>query len=50
MDDLQAAERRARSDLELTAWIACVAVAIGFGAYWGLQIQDVRELLALAYG
>ncbi len=39
-----------RRDAELAALIACSAVTAGFVIYWALQIQSVREMLALAYG
>ena len=32
------------------AIIASLAIAGGFVVYWIVQIQSVRELLALAYG
>ena len=40
----------AGNDRRIAAWIACGTVFIAFSAYWLVQIQDVRELLALAYG
>jgi hypothetical protein len=37
-------------DLELAALLASAVIIAGFLGYWFVQIQDVRELLALAYG
>jgi hypothetical protein len=39
-----------QKDQQLAALIASLSI-IGFAlAYWAIQIQDVRELLAMAYG
>lgn len=37
-------------DAGIAAAIACGAIIVGFAFYWTLQIQSVREMLALAYG
>jgi hypothetical protein len=37
-------------DAQLAALLASSAVTVGFLIYWALQIQSVREMLALAYG
>jgi hypothetical protein len=37
-------------DTQLAALLASSAVTVGFLIYWALQIQSVREMLALAYG
>lgn len=37
-------------DTRVAAVIACSAIVLGFALYWTLQIQSVREMLALAYG
>ncbi|MFK7977775.1 MAG: hypothetical protein AB8C02_16715 [Halioglobus sp.] len=37
-------------DVQLAAYCFTGAVALGFVVYWVLQIQSVREMLALAYG
>lgn len=37
-------------DAQLAAYIFTGAVVVGFAIYWTLQIQSVREMLALAYG
>ena len=39
-----------KKDLEMSALIASATIALGFLLYWLVQIQDVREMLALAYG
>ena len=36
-------------DLQLAGLIAAGTIITFFNVYWFLQIQDVRELLALAY-
>jgi hypothetical protein len=36
-------------DLQLAGLIAACTIITFFAVYWFLQIQDVRELLALAY-
>jgi hypothetical protein len=46
----QANSNGAGKDRSVAAWIACGTVFVAFSAYWLVQIQDVRELLALAYG
>ena len=46
----QANSNGAGKDRRIAAWIACGAVFVAFSMYWLVQIQDVRELLALAYG
>ena len=38
------------NDAGIAAAIACGAIIVGFAFYWTLQIQSVREMLALAYG
>jgi len=38
------------TDLKLSAWLSSAIIIVGFGVYWFLQIQSVRELLAMAYG
>lgn len=37
-------------DAQLAAYVFTGAVVVGFVVYWALQIQSVREMLALAYG
>ena len=37
-------------DTQLAALLASAAVISGFALYWIIQIQAVREMLALAYG
>ena len=43
-------ETPATRDAQLAALLACAAVITGFVLYWVLQIQAVRESLAIAYG
>lgn len=38
------------NDVQLAALLASSAVTVGFVIYWTVQIQSVREMLALAYG
>ncbi len=40
----------ASHDAQLAALLASAAVIVGFVLYWALQIEAVRESLALAYG
>ena len=40
----------ASRDAQLAALLASAAVIAGFVLYWAIQIQAVRESLALAYG
>lgn len=40
----------AARDAQLAALLASAAVIVGFVLYWALQIDAVRESLALAYG
>ena len=40
----------ARKDAQLAAVIASSVIAVGFVIYWTIQIQDMLEMLALAYG
>lgn len=49
MNDDNDAVRAAR-DAQLAALLASAAVIVGFVLYWALQIEAVRESLALAYG
>jgi len=37
-------------DEKLAALLSAGAIIAGFLWYWGVQIQDVLELLELAYG
>ena len=37
-------------DKQAAAVLASVTVVAGFTVYWIVQIQSVREMLALAYG
>ena len=37
-------------DLKIAALAAAGTIAVFFFVYWVVQIQDVREMLALAYG
>lgn len=39
-----------RRDLQIAALLASVTVIAGFLVYWIVQIEDVREMLKLAYG
>jgi hypothetical protein len=41
---------RDHKDIQLAALLVSAAVVVGFAIYWSLQIQSVREMLALAYG
>jgi hypothetical protein len=43
------AELRDLRDLQMASLIAAGTIITFFAVYWFLQIQDVRELLALAY-
>lgn len=47
---LTQAEIAAVKDAQLAAYLYTAAVFAGFAVYWVLQIQSVREMLALAYG
>ena len=38
------------NDTELAALLASGTIILGFLIYWFVQIQDVREMLELAYG
>ncbi len=40
----------ANRDVRVAALLASLAIVGGALLYWGLQIQAVREMLALAYG
>lgn len=42
-------EQRKR-DTQAAALLASTAIAGGFLLYWLIQVQAVREMLALAYG
>lgn len=48
MDD--ESQRHATRDAQLAAVLASAGVIAGFVIYWALQIQAVRESLAIAYG
>ena len=37
-------------DAQVAALIASTVVILGFLLYWAMQVQAVRESLALAYG
>jgi hypothetical protein len=37
-------------DVQLAAMLASAVVVAGFVLYWTIQILDVREMLAMAYG
>ena len=39
-----------QKDAHLAALLAATAIVGGFVLYWTIQIQAVREMLALAYG
>jgi hypothetical protein len=41
---------RTSKDAQIAAALASTVVVLGFAVYWIIQIQDVREMLALAYG
>ena len=41
---------RSNKDTQLAALLASAAVIGSFALYWIIQIQAVREMLALAYG
>jgi hypothetical protein len=45
-----AATARNPNDAQLAAALSSAAIIVGFAVYWTLQIQSVREMLALAYG
>jgi hypothetical protein len=49
MDESHSALDKQR-DLQLAALAASATIVGFFLVYWFLQIQDVREMLALAYG
>jgi hypothetical protein len=38
------------TDRQLAALVASAIIVAGFLLYWLVQIQDVRDMLALAYG
>jgi hypothetical protein len=46
----QSVTKPGSKDAQLAAFIASCAITVGFVVYWTLQIQSVREMLALAYG
>ena len=37
-------------DTEIAAALASATIVLGFLVYWIVQIQDVRDMLELAYG
>ncbi len=37
-------------DAQAAALLASSAIVVGFVLYWVVQVQSVREMLALAYG
>lgn len=37
-------------DMQLAALLVSATIVAGFLVYWLVQIQDVREMLELAYG
>ena len=43
-------QQRQTRDLQLAAFLTSAAVITFFVVYWVLQIEDVLEMLALAYG
>ncbi len=43
-------QQRQTRDLQLAALLTSVTVITFFVIYWVLQIEDVLEMLALAYG
>lgn len=43
-------ENNSTGDAKLSALLASAAVIAGFVIYWAIQIEAVRESLALAYG
>lgn len=43
-------DSRDTQDLQAAAVLASGGVILGFLLYWSIQVQSVRELLALAYG
>jgi len=43
-------DARTSKDAQIAAVLASTVVALGFVVYWAIQIQAVREMLALAYG
>jgi hypothetical protein len=49
LEDVELVETR-RRDLRVSAALASAVVIGAFLVYWFLQIQDVRELLEMAYG
>lgn len=40
---------RDSKDAQLAALLVSAAIVVSFVLYWALQVQSVRELLALAY-
>ena len=49
MDKKESPSSNAR-DTQTAAVLASTTIAVGFVLYWVIQIQSVREMLALAYG
>jgi hypothetical protein len=43
-------ENSNNQDTQTAALAASATIIVGFLIYWVAQIQDVREMLALAYG
>jgi len=39
-----------QKDRQLAALIASLSMIVFALIYWGIQIQDAREILAIAYG
>jgi len=37
-------------DAQVSAIVVSLTIVVFFVVYWGIQIQDVREMLKLAYG
>ena len=39
-----------QQDLQVAALLAALSIIGSALVYWGIQVQDVREILAMAYG
>jgi hypothetical protein len=49
MESTEKIDKR-RSDLRIAAVLSSGTLIVAFLVYWYLQVQDVRELLRMAYG
>ena len=46
----QAGPDNSHKDAQAAAMLAGATIVCGFALYWVIQVQAVREMLALAYG